>query len=88
MRLAFLVFNLAGSGGTSRSAISQANALAARGHDVELVSVTRSAAEPPSTTRTERTPRPASWARSATRAPITSADAAARACSPSTERRA
>ena len=46
MRLAFLVFNLAGPGGTSRSAISQANALAARGHDVEMVSVTRSAARP------------------------------------------
>ncbi len=46
MRVAFLVFNLAGPGGTSRSAISQANALAARGHDVEMVSVTRSAAEP------------------------------------------
>ena len=30
MRIAFLVFNLAGTGGTSRSAISQANALAAR----------------------------------------------------------
>ena len=30
MRIAFLVFNLAGMGGTSRSAITQANALAAR----------------------------------------------------------
>ncbi|MGI8646229.1 MAG: stealth conserved region 3 domain-containing protein [Nocardioides sp.] len=40
------MFNLAGLGGTSRSAISQANALAARGHDVRLLSVTRSADNP------------------------------------------
>lgn len=45
MRIAFLVFNLDGMGGTSRSAISQANALAAR-HDVRLVSVTRSGTAP------------------------------------------
>ena len=56
MRVAFLVFNLAGPGGTSRSAISQANALAARGHDVEMVSVTRSAASRTTTsTRAVRT---------------------------------
>jgi glycosyltransferase involved in cell wall biosynthesis len=42
VRIGFLVFNLAGMGGTSRSAITQANALAGR-HDVRLVSVTRSA---------------------------------------------
>ncbi len=46
VRVGFLVFNLAGPGGTSRSAITQANALAARGHDVQMVSVTRSADRP------------------------------------------
>lgn len=45
MRIAWLVFNLDGMGGTSRSAITQANALAAD-HDVRLVSVTRSADRP------------------------------------------
>lgn len=45
MRIAFVVFNLDGMGGTSRSAITQANALAAD-HDVRLVSVTRSADRP------------------------------------------
>lgn len=45
MRIAWLVFNLDGMGGTSRSAITQANALAAD-HDVRLVSVTRSADQP------------------------------------------
>jgi glycosyltransferase involved in cell wall biosynthesis len=45
MRIAWLVFNLDGMGGTSRSAITQANALAAD-HDVRLVSVTRSADAP------------------------------------------
>ncbi|MGZ4449435.1 MAG: stealth conserved region 3 domain-containing protein [Nocardioides sp.] len=40
MKIAFLVFNLDGMGGTSRSAITQANALAEH-HDVRLVSVTR-----------------------------------------------
>ena len=46
LRVAFLVLNLDGMGGTSRSAITQANALARRGHDVRLVSVTRSADTP------------------------------------------
>ncbi|WP_426241997.1 stealth conserved region 3 domain-containing protein [Nocardioides sp. LHG3406-4] len=46
LRVAFCVFNLDGMGGTSRSAITQANALARRGHDVRLVSVTRSADSP------------------------------------------
>ncbi|MEN8673267.1 stealth conserved region 3 domain-containing protein [Nocardioides sp.] len=49
MRIAFLVFNLDGMGGTSRSAITQANALAAAddgAHDVRLLSVTRSADAP------------------------------------------
>jgi len=41
MKIAYLVFNLDGMGGTSRSAITQANALAGD-HDVLLVSVTRS----------------------------------------------
>ncbi|MEO5852670.1 MAG: stealth conserved region 3 domain-containing protein [Nocardioides sp.] len=45
MRIAFLVFNLDGMGGTSRSAISQANALVER-HDVHLLSVTRSGEVP------------------------------------------
>lgn len=47
LSVAFLVFNLDGMGGTSRSAITQANALARRGNvDVRLVSVTRSADSP------------------------------------------
>jgi glycosyltransferase involved in cell wall biosynthesis len=45
MRIAFLVFNLDGMGGTSRSAITQANALAPH-QDVRIVSVTRSADSP------------------------------------------
>ena len=45
MRIALLVFNLDGMGGTSRSAITQANALAAD-HDVRLVSVTRTRRAP------------------------------------------
>ncbi len=45
MKIAFLVFNLDGMGGTSRSAITQANALADN-HDVRLVSVTRSGRRP------------------------------------------
>ncbi|HXH79034.1 stealth conserved region 3 domain-containing protein [Nocardioides sp.] len=45
--VAFLVFNLDGMGGTSRSTVTQANALARRGNvEVRLVSVTRSAATP------------------------------------------
>ncbi|PUA82372.1 stealth conserved region 3 domain-containing protein [Nocardioides currus] len=47
LSVAFLVFNIDGMGGTSRSAITQANALARRGNvDVRLVSVTRSADRP------------------------------------------
>ncbi len=47
LSVAFLVFNLDGMGGTSRSAITQANALARRGNlDVRLISVTRSADQP------------------------------------------
>ena len=42
MKITYLVFNLDGMGGTSRSAITQANALAPD-HDVRLLSVTRSA---------------------------------------------
>lgn len=45
MRIAYVVFNLDGMGGTSRSAITQANALAGD-HDVRLVSITRSADRP------------------------------------------
>ena len=46
LSVAFLVLNLDGMGGTSRSAITQANALSRRGHQVRLVSVTRSADAP------------------------------------------
>lgn len=47
LKVAFLVFNIDGMGGTSRSAITQANALAARGNcDVRIVSMTRSADAP------------------------------------------
>jgi glycosyltransferase involved in cell wall biosynthesis len=48
LRIGFLVLNLDGMGGTSRSVITQANALAAHpdGHDVRLVSVTRTAETP------------------------------------------
>ncbi len=49
LRVAFCVFNLDGMGGTSRSAITQANALARLHdgrHDVRLVSITRSADAP------------------------------------------
>jgi len=45
MKIAYLVFNLDGMGGTSRSAITQANALAGD-HDVTLLSVTRSGEQP------------------------------------------
>ncbi|WP_110182162.1 stealth conserved region 3 domain-containing protein [Nocardioides solisilvae] len=45
LRVAFLVLNLDGMGGTSRSAITQAGALAER-HDVTLLSVTRTADAP------------------------------------------
>ena len=45
MRIAFLVFNLNGMGGTSRSVITQANALAGE-HEIQLVSVTRSSEAP------------------------------------------
>ena len=45
MRIAFLVFNVDGMGGTTRSAISQVNALAGR-HDVRLLSVTRTSDTP------------------------------------------
>jgi glycosyltransferase involved in cell wall biosynthesis len=45
VRIAYLVFNLDGMGGTSRSAITQANAMSEH-HDVRLVSITRSADAP------------------------------------------
>ena len=45
MRIAFIVFNIDGMGGTSRSAITQANALAPH-QDVRIVSVTRSGDRP------------------------------------------
>ncbi len=48
MKVTYLVFNLTGSGGTTRSVISQASALAAlpAGHEVRIVSVTRHADHP------------------------------------------
>ena len=45
MKIGYLVFNLDGMGGTSRSAITQANALAGD-HRVTLLSVTRSGERP------------------------------------------
>ena len=45
VRIGYLVFNLDGMGGTSRSAITQANALAGD-HRVTLLSVTRSGERP------------------------------------------
>ena len=45
MKIGYLVFNLDGMGGTSRSAITQANALAGD-HAVTLLSVTRSGDRP------------------------------------------
>lgn len=46
-KVGFLVLNLDGMGGTSRSAITQANALARRGNvDVRMLSVTRTADTP------------------------------------------
>ncbi len=46
-KVGFLVFNIDGMGGTSRSAITQANALSRRGNvEVQIVSVTRSALTP------------------------------------------
>ncbi len=45
MKIGYLVFNLDGMGGTSRSAITQANALAGD-HQVTLLSVTRSGERP------------------------------------------
>ncbi len=45
MRIVYLVFNVDGLGGTSRSAVTQANALAAD-HDVRILSVTRTAEHP------------------------------------------
>ena len=45
MKIGYLVFNLDGMGGTSRSAITQANALAGD-HAVTLLSVTRSGERP------------------------------------------
>ncbi|CAN5300857.1 stealth conserved region 3 domain-containing protein [soil metagenome] len=48
LRIGYLVFNLDGMGGTSRSVITQANALAAGEgeHEVRIISVTRTAETP------------------------------------------
>ena len=45
MRIAFIVFNIDGMGGTSRSSITQANALAPH-QDVRIISITRSGDAP------------------------------------------
>ncbi|MEU7483684.1 glycosyltransferase family 4 protein [Streptomyces sp. NPDC042319] len=46
MRIRFLLLNAYAVGGTVRTVVNQANALAAAGHDVEVVSVHRHRAEP------------------------------------------
>ena len=46
MRITFLVQSAHKQGGTERAAISQANALAAAGHDVRILSVVKAAPEP------------------------------------------
>ena len=46
MRVTFLVQSAHKLGGTERSAISQANALAAAGHEVRILSVVKAAEEP------------------------------------------
>ena len=46
MKVTFLVQSAHKLGGTERSAITQANALAAAGHDVRILSVVKAAAEP------------------------------------------
>jgi hypothetical protein len=46
VKVAYLVFNLDGMGGTSRSVITQANALTQAGHDVTVISATRSGDAP------------------------------------------
>ena len=46
MKVTFLVLNLDGAGGTERSVVSQANALAALGQDVTILSALREQEEP------------------------------------------
>ena len=46
MKVAFFIFNIDGAGGTERSVITQANALAAEGQQVTIVSVVRSGGLP------------------------------------------
>ena len=46
MKVTFLVQSAFKLGGTERSAITQANALVAAGHDVRILSVVKAAAEP------------------------------------------
>lgn len=46
MRIAFLLFNVDGAGGTERSVVTQANALVVEGHEVEVLSVVREAEQP------------------------------------------
>ena len=46
MKIAFFIFALDGIGGTSRSVVTQANALCLAGHSVEIVSATRTGETP------------------------------------------
>ncbi|MEU7483964.1 glycosyltransferase family 4 protein [Streptomyces sp. NPDC042319] len=46
LKVCFLLFNLYGIGGTIRSTVNLSGALAEAGHDVEIVSIIRSRAEP------------------------------------------
>ncbi|WP_059008620.1 glycosyltransferase family 4 protein [Streptomyces specialis] len=47
MRIRYLLLHAYGMGGTIRTVLTQANTMAAAGHDVEVVSVVRRAGEPP-----------------------------------------
>jgi glycosyltransferase involved in cell wall biosynthesis len=46
MKITFLLFNLDGGGGTERSVVTQANALATLGHDVTILSALRTSETP------------------------------------------
>jgi glycosyltransferase involved in cell wall biosynthesis len=46
MRITYLLYDAYGLGGTVRTVVTQANVMAARGHDVEIASMWRTAREP------------------------------------------